>query len=108
MQEIGLYYHMMRKTKGAIEDVNYYCELCDIHGCHFKLYSWIDQMLNLKRWYSLSAEEILMCIEHLDNGEREELLILIKEKYNLENKLPMDAFIVGSNYDFWLCEENDI
>lgn len=49
MQEVGLYYHMMRKTKGAIEYVNHYCELRDIHGCHLKLYSLIDQMFNVKR-----------------------------------------------------------
>jgi len=56
----------------------------------------------------LCVDKILINIEKMDNEEREKLLILIKEKYNLMDKLPEDAFIVGSSYDFWLCEEDDI
>jgi len=56
----------------------------------------------------LTADEILIIIEKMDNEESEKLLILIKGKYNLENKLPMDAFAVGQNYNFWNSPEDDI
>lgn len=53
-------------------------------------------------------EEIIISIEKMENEERKKLLNLIKEKYNLINKLPEKGFKVGRNYDFWLCEEDDI
>lgn len=56
----------------------------------------------------MSVDEILISIEKMDNEEREKLLILIKEKYFLENKLPIDAFAVGQNYNFWNNPEDDI
>lgn len=56
----------------------------------------------------MSVDEILISIGKMDNEEREKLLILIKEKYNLTNKLPEDAFVVEKNYDFWNNQEDDI
>lgn len=56
----------------------------------------------------MSIDELLMAIEKLDNEEREKVLTIIKEKYDLTNKLPIDAFFVNSSYDFWLNEDDDI
>jgi len=49
-----------------------------------------------------------MCIEKLNNEEREKFLMLIKEKYDLTNKIPSDAVICDNSYDFWLCEDDDV
>lgn len=56
----------------------------------------------------MSVDEILMCIEKLNNEEREKFLMLIKEKYDLTNKIPSDALICDSSYDFWLDPEEDV
>lgn len=55
----------------------------------------------------MTAEEILMSIEYLDNEERKKVLMLINDKYNLTGKLPEDSFAVGSSYNFWLCPEDE-
>lgn len=56
----------------------------------------------------MSVDEILMCIEKLNNEEREKFLMLIKEKYDLTNKIPSNAAICDICYDFWLNEDDDL
>jgi hypothetical protein len=56
----------------------------------------------------LSVDEILISMESLDSEEREKVLMLVKEKYNLTNKLPRNVFIANSGYEFWLNEDDDI
>lgn len=56
----------------------------------------------------MSVDEILMSIENLDNDEREKILMIIKEKYDLTNKLLESGCPVSDNYNFWLNEDDDM
>jgi hypothetical protein len=49
-----------------------------------------------------------MCIKNLENDEKEKILMSIKEKYDLTNKLPENVFVVGAGYNFWLNKDDDI
>jgi len=50
----------------------------------------------------LKIEEIFESIETLSIKDRNNLLEKIKVKYDLVNKIPSDAFLVGEGYSFWL------
>ena len=52
----------------------------------------------------MSVDELLIYIENLDNEEIDRFLMLIKEKYNLTNKLPQDVFAAGENYNFGIIK----
>lgn len=56
----------------------------------------------------MSVDEIIRIIENLDNDEREKVLMIIKGKYDLTDKLPENGFVVDDSYDFWLNEDDDI
>jgi hypothetical protein len=51
----------------------------------------------------MSAERIIREIEALDRYEREKVLQHIREKY-----LNQNAAVLGSNYNWWNNEEDDI
>jgi hypothetical protein len=51
--------------------------------------------------------EIINEIGGLSEKEREGLFDTLREIYP-EQFLPKNAFVVGSNYDFWLNEKDDI
>lgn len=53
----------------------------------------------------MTVDEILLCIEKLNNEEREKFLMIVKEKYDLTNKIPSNALICNSSYDFWLTDD---
>ncbi|MFA9396863.1 MAG: hypothetical protein ACERKV_01165 [Clostridiaceae bacterium] len=56
----------------------------------------------------MSVDEIIMYIEKLNNEEREKFLMLIQEKYGLTTKIPSNAAICDSSYDFWINKDDDI
>lgn len=53
-------------------------------------------------------DEQVKKIDNLDNDERKIILMLIKEKYDLTNKLPNNGFPIGDDYNFWLNEDDDV
>lgn len=50
----------------------------------------------------MSSDEVIKEIENLDKEQREKVFKHIFQKYI------KDAFIVGSNYDWWDNEEDDV
>ncbi len=56
----------------------------------------------------MTIDEILVSIDKLNSKDRKKVIEIIKEKYNLTNKLPEDAFVVGKNYNFSNEQEDDI
>jgi hypothetical protein len=51
----------------------------------------------------MSADEVIKKIENLDKNERERVLKHVREKY-----FQQDAAVLGSNYNWWNNEEDDI
>ncbi|MBW9171220.1 hypothetical protein K2F43_08375 [Clostridium estertheticum] len=56
----------------------------------------------------MGIEEILASIEKLNENDREKVIGLIKQKYNLINDLPREAFVASSSYEFWLNSDDDV
>ncbi|HHU16608.1 MAG TPA: hypothetical protein GXZ70_00065 [Clostridiales bacterium] len=56
----------------------------------------------------MCADKVLQIIESLNSEDRLKVLALIKEKYDLMDRLPRDAFVVGESYNFWNNKEDDI
>lgn len=56
----------------------------------------------------MCVDKVLQIIESMNSEDRLKIISLLKEKYDLMDKLPKDAFTIGENYNFWNNQEDDI